>query len=134
MRELTYDRIFKDLEVIRCETCWKLGVCERGRIDFADINRGIIHWQERKVTKPGLRNFLKLYVSIWKSHNRGQPIWQQLHEQNTHAYEIARGRYGIILPKRLSKVDRARALADLVNVTPQPQPAIQWAKEVLKWT
>ena len=133
MRELTYDRLFKDLGVIRCETCWH-GDTSGHKPDFADISPGIIHWKDRKVTKPGLRNFLKLYVSVWKSHNRGQPLWFKLHEQNTLAYEIARGRYGIILPKRLSKVDRARALADLANVTPQPQPAIQWAKEVLKWT
>jgi hypothetical protein len=105
-----------------------------GKFDDANISLGIIYWHDRKVTRPGLRNFLKLYVSITNSHNRGQPEWQIIYEQNVGAYRIALERFGLRFGKHLSKADRARVMRLLIDKKtglvkkPQPWGAYIWSK------
>jgi len=100
----------------------------------ADISRGIIYWTDRKVTRPGLRNFLKLYASIIKSHNRGQPEWQRIYEQNQVAYSLALRKFGIRFGTHLSNYDRHRVYQLLIDKKtgrvrkPQPWGAYIWSK------
>lgn len=129
---MTYQQIAKDEGIIICGRCLAGDICVESLKDSADIAKGILHWRERNVTKPGLRNFLKLCAAIRFSHNRRQPEWEKLHVQNAYAYRVARHRYRTILPKHLSRNDRAAALASMANVSPKPYPAHQWAKEVLR--
>ena len=82
------------------------------------------------MSKPGLRNFLKLYVSITKSHNRGQPEWQRIYEQNIGAYHIALERFGVRFGYHLAKADRARCRKLLDKMSPKPRNAYLWSREV----
>jgi hypothetical protein len=130
---LTYESVSEELSITVCNWCF-------GEIDhdkgWANISEGVIHWKDRKVSKPGLRNFLKLYIAIAGSHNRGQAEWWTLWQQNTQAYFIARYSFGAVLGAHLSRNDRARALFLMQRASTKSKDyenALQWAKEILKW-
>lgn len=101
-------------------------------VDEADISHGIIYWHDRKVTRPGLRNFLKLYVSITKSHNRGQPEWLKIYEQNIEAFHIAYEQFGIRFGYHLTEHDRARCRKLLTKVSPKPRNVYMWSREITR--
>lgn len=96
----------------------KVGLCinpnQPHRYEMQDHRRGyttsdgVIHWLDRKVNRLGLRRFLMMAAAIKYSHNRGQPRWQQVYEQNEYAYHRALAEYHIRLPRRYSLTDRAR--------------------------
>lgn len=75
---------------------------------WANISSGILHWSPRRVTKAGLRRFLLLSAAIRHSHNRGQPKWLQIYEQNAYAARRALSEYHVRLPRHLSLTDRAK--------------------------
>jgi len=49
-----------------------------------------------------------LVGAIKKHHQRGQPKWQQVYEQNAYAYHQALQEYHVRLGRRLSLTDRAK--------------------------
>ncbi len=93
----------------------------------------IVFWHPRAVTRPGLRNFLKLYVAATQSDT--DPEWKCLYEQNTKGFKIALERYGVRFGRHLSKVDRKRVHTLLIDrktghvkVKPQPWAAYLWSR------
>lgn len=94
-----------DLGINRCIDCDQFDHQKGG----AEPSRGTVHWAEHRVTRSTLRTFLKLVGSIVHSHNRGQPLWVRLYEQNTYATKTALT-YGIRIPKRYADLDRAMAM------------------------
>lgn len=99
----------------------------------ANSSRGVVHWTNRRVNRIGLRRFLMLVAAIKYSHNRGQPRWQQVYEQNTFAYHRALEQYHVRLSKRWSLTDRARVRywmgREKVLSDPQHAAAARWATE-----
>jgi hypothetical protein len=92
----------------------------------ADISKGVVHWHERRVVRKTLRRYLKLLGAIVHSHNRGQPIWQQLYEQNQFAHETAT-KIRIRIPSVFADEDRAKAEAAAVRARVDIEP------HILKW-
>lgn len=75
---------------------------------YADIARSTVHWTDRRVHKNGLRRFLMLVAACRFRHNRGQPKWQQIYEQNTWAWDTALTVFHRRFPHSYSNTDRAR--------------------------
>ena len=130
----SYAAIAKSLEITHCT-----GACGVGnhRAGWANPSRGVIHFEERGVTRAGIRRFLMLYAQIIKSHNRGQPEWQRIYEQNQVAVQVGR-QMGLRFPKWLSLEDRAKVDRILRKGTSFPiyppnasnhDPVIQWARD-----
>lgn len=102
---MTYTEIAQQLGIPLCESC-ELGNYAEHVAGWASISPPErIHWRRLRMTDAGLYRFLKLCGSIVKSHNRGQPEWQQRYEQAVYASEISR-QLGRRLPAELSKSDR----------------------------
>ena len=85
------------------------------RSGYATINARVIHWQERRPTRRGLRNFLKLaaVAGIWPSSER----WIDLYAQNVRAQQLAK-RFGVRFPRAWSATDRARIRLWMARWTP----------------
>lgn len=81
----------------------------------------------------GLRRFLMLVAAIKHSHNRGQPKWLQVYEQNSYAYHRALSEYRVRLSRKLSQTDRANVRywmgKDRVLGKPENRSVAQWAME-----
>jgi hypothetical protein len=92
----------------------------------ADPSRGVIHFSQRAPSRATLRKFFKAAGAIIHSHNRGQPIWVQLYEQNRFAYSTAR-RLRIKIPSALADTDRAWA-QDALSRAHQ-----ETSKEIRQW-
>lgn len=100
---MTYKEIADQEAVTLCHACSEWNH-KRGS---ANPSRGVVHWAPRRVSRIGLRRFLMLVAAIKRSHNRGQPRWLQVYEQNTYAYRQALDEYHVRLNRRLSMTDRA---------------------------
>lgn len=74
---------------------------------YAEYSSGIVHWHERAVRVEGLRRFLMLVGALTYRHNKGQPDWVKLYEQNIFAHDSAM-KAGRRIPARCSWTDRAR--------------------------
>lgn len=111
---------------IKDETCASFG-------EVGGASQGILFWHPRAVTRPGLRNFLKLCIEATQPED--MPQWQRVYEQNTQGFRIALERYGVRFGRHLSKTDRMkvrRLLVDRktgrVKVKPQPWGAYLWSQ------
>lgn len=104
---MKYEEIASRENVRLCTDCEFDKVWNHSR-GTANPSRGTVHWAERRVTRIGLRRFLMLVAAIKKSHNRGQPKWQQVYEQNQYAYHRALTEYHVRLNRKLSMTDRAK--------------------------
>jgi hypothetical protein len=102
---MIYPDIARKLGMSWCGNC-PIGNHTHG---WADISNGVIHWADRRVERRGLRLFLKLGASIVYSHNRGQPEWRMLYEQNAWAFQIALAAFRVRLNRSYADNDRARA-------------------------
>lgn len=114
----TYQEIAKLMEVTLCSLC-SLDNC-------ANMSSNTVHWHERRVTRPGLRNFLKLVSQLRLV--SGMPEWQALWAQNIWAYRKARYELGVLLPAHLSKRDRARVRYLMDRDSISNPAARRWAK------
>lgn len=105
---MSYRSIAAKLGMELCESC-DLNVHTGG---WADIPRGKIHWQERRMTRSGLRRFLMeaAEIALYRDGYRGGGLGERIWLQNTWAYRTAMS-LGVRLPRRLSELDRARVLA-----------------------
>lgn len=111
---------------------WGVGMCTwcnggDHALGWSNPSRGVVHFQERKVSRAGLRRFLKLVASVLKSHNRGQPEWQRLFEQNEWAKSAAH-QMGLRIPIHLSAYDRAKAARQTRDLKDLPTGFRRWAK------
>lgn len=124
---MTYDEVTKRTGVTRCNAC-DVGDHTAG---WADMGSGIVHWRDRRLERRGLRHFLKLVASIIYSHNRGQPEWRKLYEQNVWAYHTALAQFGVRFRSSYADEDRARAAYDARNEhLATTEPAIyQWIRD-----
>lgn len=113
---------------------WKIRLCTGDcgplivgdhELGFANPSRGVIHFRERVVTRAGIRRFLMLIASILHSHNRGQPEWQKLYEQNTWAGQAAI-KMGVRVPRKFSMLDRAKTYR-LIRNEEVPRAVREWA-------
>jgi hypothetical protein len=104
MSQMTYEEIASREKVSLCPACdeWDH---KRGSVN---PSRGTVHWAPRRVTRIGLRRFLMLVGAIKKRHQRGQPKWQKVYEQNVYAYHRALSEYHVRLSRQLSLTDRAK--------------------------
>ncbi len=86
----------------------------------------IVHWSGRKLTKPGLRRFLKLVAQIrvhnYNHHNQAM----RLFAENTWANAAARVLH-VRFPARYSAADRARVRWLIATGEPVSAPAYRWA-------
>lgn len=125
----SYPDMARELDVVLCTGCG-LGEATH-QSGKADPSMGVVHWRNRVTTRPGARNFLKLIASIYRSHNRGQPEWLILYEQNMYAARYAR-RFGFRIPSRLMNEDRATVLWQTRDqALSRTNPAIwRWAHQV----
>ena len=122
----TYVAVAKQLDIELCTSCAGRNHA-RGE---AEISIGRVHWADRHVTHPGLRNFLKLVSGIYLNHQRGQPRWQILWEGNVWAYRKAREEFRVLIPANKSKHDRARARKDMKKQHARNAAAWKWTKEI----
>lgn len=125
MRNLTFTHLSTVMDIERCAWCDK-GNHLRG---WADPSRGRVHFLDRKVTRSTLRTYLKLVAAVIHSHNRGQPLWRQLYEQNTYASRTALQQFGIRIPSALSDLDRARALDSLRRSKESDEQVTRWIRQ-----
>ena len=114
--------------VIDIELCTGCAVVSDHWRGAAQPSIGRVHWHDRRVNRAGLRNFLKLVGACIHSHNRGQPEWQQLFEQNQYAYHKAM-QFGVRIPAHLSHYDRARVheLLRQEHLTQKQRQIMLWA-------
>lgn len=70
---------------------------------------GVVHWKERRVTKPGLRNFLLLAAGQRAYNYRNESPAQQLWTANIWANRQAKELYHIRFPGSATQNDRAAA-------------------------
>lgn len=136
---MTYEQVAKDLDVAWCQGAGALGrpCLYEGNPKFetyhrfgkAQVNRGIVHWTDRRLHRPGLYNFLKLVGSCRKNHNRGQPTWQQIYERNVWATAAARS-LGIRVRRAWTVEDRARVRWLTLNAASNEllEKARRWAR------
>lgn len=112
-----------------CSEC-SIGNHQRG---WSNPSRATVHWTDRRVNKLGLRRFLMLVGAIRHSHNRGQPPWQRLYEQNVYAYQRGLSEYHVRFPARFSASDRARVRYSMgksgVVSDPDKRSIARWAQE-----
>jgi hypothetical protein len=94
---------------------------------WSEPSVGRVHFSERAVTRAGMRNFLKLVGAIYYRHNRGQPRWRMIYEQNRYAYGMSR-EWGLQIPSRLSATDRALVEDDLMRSGDTDARALTWAR------
>jgi hypothetical protein len=106
---MTYRELSLREDVYLCTGCngGPLGPYNHQR-GFAAPSRGTVHWAERHVTRNGLRHFLMLVAAIKHKHQRGQPKWLIVYEQNVYAYHRALTQYHVRLGRKLSLTDRAK--------------------------
>jgi hypothetical protein len=121
----SFDTLALRLGIELCHDCEAFPP-QQHRLGVADPSRGRIHLTQRRVTRRTLRHFLKLMAAIVYSHNRGQPVWQQLYEQNQFAEKTSL-KLGIRIPSAWADLDRARAHDALTRSYQEPD------KELSKW-
>jgi len=122
-------------EVVQRENIKWCAGCEIGNHQkgWANPSRTTVHWSDRNVNRYGLRRFLMLVANVKHHHNRGQPRWQALYEQNQYAYRRALDEYHVRLASTMSQGDRARVRywmgrAGVLN-DPDKQNIARWAME-----
>lgn len=103
--------------------------CDNGdhRTGWADPSKGLVHFEDRRVTRSSLRRYLKLVGAVIHSHNRGQPLWVRLYEQNTYASRTAL-QFGIRIPSALADEDRARAMDALRQAKESDEQVNRWIR------
>ena len=77
----------------------------------------VIHWRERRVTRRGLRSFLKLVAKATSKFGTYGETWETLYYQNLRAQELAR-QFSVRFPRTWSATDRARIRLSLDKITP----------------
>ena len=92
----SFEDLSTSLDVTLCRACAE-GSEVKHRKGWANPSIGTVHYGVRSASRLSLRRFLKLVAAIYYSHNRGQPTWQILYEQNQFAYSTAK-RLGIRIP------------------------------------
>lgn len=126
---MTYEEIASRERILLCPDCpdWD------HRRGSSNPSRGVVHWAPRRVNRLGLRRFLMLVARIKRSHNRGQPRWLQVYEQNAYAYHRALNEYHIRLPRSWSMTDRAQVRVWMgkagVLSHPENRNVARWAME-----
>lgn len=86
----------------------------------------IVHWADRKLTKPGLRRFLKLVAQIRILNYNHQNQAMRLFAENTWAAQAAQALH-VRFPARYSTADRAKARWLIATGEPVSAPAYRWA-------
>lgn len=124
----SFDILAERLAVELCHDCEAYSHDQHYR-GVADPSRGQIHFAKTRVTRRTLRRFLMLLAAIVHSHNRGQPIWQQLYEQNRYAEKTALG-LRIRIPSAWGDMDRARAHDAIARSGQEPDKELQrWMRQ-----
>lgn len=96
---MTYAEVAAKLDVPYC------GGCDDVARD--GVRDGRIHWRERRLTRPGLRVFLRLVVQVAHPGWAVLPPWRDLYLTNVEITRLATV-VGIRLPRRYADNDRAR--------------------------
>ena len=112
-----FNEVAAALGVARCR-----GLMSTGTRCYEDhrkgsIDGGIVHWEDRRVTKAGIRSFIILALTINDPVlSRGDlPTWLRLWWQNKMTYIAARD-LKVRLSSSLADLDRARCKAELTYV------------------
>jgi hypothetical protein len=127
----SWDEVALGLSVARCR-----GLMPTGTRCYEDhrkgsIDGGIIHWEDRRMTKAGIRSFIILALTINDPVlSRGDlPVWLRLWWQNKMTYIAARD-LRVRLPASLADLDKARCKAELATVPTDVagrEDAMKWA-------
>ena len=86
----------------------------------------LVHWRDRKLTKPGLRRFLKLVAQIRIHNYKNLDTAMRLFAENTWANEAARALH-VRFPARYSAADKARARWLIATGEHVSATAYRWA-------
>lgn len=83
---------------------------------FAEPSVGRVHFEERRPTRRGIRNFLMLIADVYLSHNRGQPMWLKVYQRNVWADREAKT-LRLRFPLVWSRDDRLYVRSRLLRMT-----------------
>jgi hypothetical protein len=124
---MTYEQVAARYGVPLCSRC-KLGHTKH-RDGTTVLESGMLHWAPRRLTRPGLWNFLKLVADQrWGIHGRRQI--ERLWMANTMAYEFGL-ELGVRFPREYAATDRARVRALLAVTKPALDPETR--RRIVRW-
>jgi hypothetical protein len=134
---VTYDEVAKQLEVELCpggDGCWWETVAittparATHRTGFVD-GKGVVHWRPRGVSRPGLRNFLKLVAAAKHPELREMSMAARLWRMNVIANELA-AKLHVRIARHYSDLDRAyvREQIDTITDTDTRRQAERWSQ------
>jgi hypothetical protein len=124
----SFEDLSTSLDVTLCRACAE-GSTVKHQKGWADPSTGTVHYGVHSASRLSLRRYLKLVAAIYYSHNRGQPTWQMLYEQNQFAYSTAK-RLGIRIPSVLADTDRAHAAEAMFRAGTKPSRELQrWIRQ-----
>ena len=128
----SWDEVAAACGVARCRGRLPTGLTCYEEHDRGHVSGGVVHWNDRRVTKAGIRAFIILSLECrgWGTQWLSQPVWYRLWRTNITVYDIALSRLHIRLPASLADVDRARCKALLIDVptsAPDRATAMRWA-------
>jgi hypothetical protein len=112
----TYHEVAEALGVRVCWGCDEAIDHEAGRAVEGPL--GLVHWQERKVTRPGLYRFAVL-AGIWRSDPDRRPHWLVFHEAMLWSQVALSETIGVRVPREYARRERARLSALLAHVPPR---------------
>jgi hypothetical protein len=132
----TYSDVASQLGIALCGTgsCRGIGNHEQG---WTAYGMTVIHWRDRRMTRPGLRRFLKLVATAQTIRMRDERF-VRLWSQNVAADHLAR-RLGVRFPRSLADPDRAKVrlwLAKFRNDHPDRESPEQreLVRRIQPWT
>jgi len=109
------------------------GEVGRHYFGFTEPSIGRVHFNDRKPTRRGIRNFLMLIAEVYLSHNRGQPNWLRLYETNTWADKEAH-KINLRFPISWSRTARFYVRAVLLWEGREPYTGPVDYDAIWKWT
>lgn len=121
---MTYDEIAARFTLRLCGGCGAQVNHQAGQYDGLRI-----HWSPRRVTRPGLRRFLKLAVASWLGMTTTPELLKTF--WTSYLADVLASELHVRFPRRYSELDRARVRSAMVgaNLDPETRRLMErWAK------
>lgn len=129
MRPRSYRELVTSLGLEYCRGILRGSYCHRDhRVGSAEP--GVVHYDDHRVTWPGLVRVLKLCVMAGDQTLQQEPPWRRVYLINQQVNGLA-ARSHLRIPARYREFDRAFVRAGVANIsndTPLRREAFDWAR------
>ena len=125
----SYDDVAAGAQVRRCR-----GILKSGHYCHKDHRKGawepgVVHWSDRRTTKPGVRRFLYLAAFASDPDLDQRPRWEKVWLANRYIDTTSRS-LQVRVPHGLSGLDRAIVRSSIVHISPD----VPGREEARKWS